>query len=141
MVPGRELAGAPPSIGCDRLLDPGGRAALLAGRAERPALEARAAVSLVDRVEEVERRQRRLAVREVDELRVDLRLRLFVDGRHVLDAGVAGAADRVDLPADLVDEHLQRPEQGRPEGVRRLDTLFLEGRLPGAVEGIPDRLL
>ena len=93
------------------------------------ALEARleaGAQAVVAETEEAERRDVRIARRLADDLPVDRGLARLVGHGHVLEAAVADAPLRVDLPAHLVQVELQPVERRR---LRR------------TVECVPERLL
>ena len=90
-----------------------------------PRLEA-GAQAVVTEAEEAERRDIGIAGRFADDLAVDRSLARLVRHGHVLEAAVADASLRVDLPADLVQVELQAVERRR---------------LSRAVERVPERLL
>src|SRR6266540_6764213 len=100
-------------------------------------------------MEIVQRLDRRIAVRDVYELPIDLRLLRLADQTHVLAAAIRAshAARLLRLPAHLVEHEghvlrlkCRRKARRSRRRDRQLETLE-ERRLPGPVEGIPERLL
>ena len=97
-------------------------------------------IRLVDEMEEVERRDGRVALDEADEVAVDACLRGLADRLRALAPGVGAlrAGRNACLPPGLVEDEGERGPLGRRE---EPGAGLLEGRLRRPVERVPHRLL